>query len=68
MNTTMATKMAPSTKFQRSMYALATFFMTTTRAAPAIGPSSVAVPPEITISSASAEAVSATACGLTNWL
>jgi len=40
----------------------------TTSPAPTIGPSSVAVPPEITIKSASADAVSATACGLTNWL
>src|SRR6266849_3090787 len=68
MKTTIATKMAPSTKFQRSMYALATFFMTTTSAAPTTGPSSVPLPPEMTIRSASAEAVSATACGLTNWL
>ena len=36
--------------------------------APAIGPSSVAVPPEITISSTSAEAVSADTCGEMNWL
>ena len=67
MKTTMTTKMAPRTKFQRSTYALATFFMTTTSAAPAIGPRSVPVPPEITISSASAEALRATAWGLTNW-
>jgi hypothetical protein len=60
--------MAPGTKFQRSMAALATFFMTTTRAAPTMGPSRVPVPPEMTISNASAEAVKATACGLTNWL
>ena len=44
------------------------YFMTMTSTAPAIGPSSVAVPPAITISSASADALSATACGLTNWL
>ena len=37
MNTTMTTKIAPRRKFQRSMYALATFLMTTTSAAPAIG-------------------------------
>jgi len=34
----MTTKMAPSMKFQRSMWALATFLMMTTSAAPAIGP------------------------------
>ena len=42
--------------------------MMTTIAAPAIGPSSVPVPPEITISSASADVVSADTCGLMNWL
>src|SRR5262245_54631511 len=68
MKTTIATKMAPRTKFHRSISRSATFFMTTTSAAPTTGPSSVPLPPEITISSASAEAVSATACGLTNWL
>src|SRR6185503_8054755 len=68
MKTTITTKIAPSTKFQRSMWALATFLTTTTSAAPVIGPSRVAVPPAITIRSASADAVSATACGLTNWL
>ncbi len=60
--------MAPRTKFQRSMYALATFFITTTSPAPAMGPRSVAEPPAMTMRSASAEAVNATACGLTNWL
>src|SRR5262245_1032904 len=64
----MATKITPSTRFQRSMYALTTFFITTTIAAPAIGPNNVAVPPEITISSTSAEVVSAETCGLMNWL
>src|SRR5512144_511182 len=68
MKSTIATKMAPSTKFQRATYALATFFMTTTSAAPTTGPSSVPLPPAITISSASAEAARATDCGLTNWL
>ena len=68
MNTTITTKMAPSMKFHRSMWALTTFLMMTTSAAPAIGPSRVAVPPAITIKSASADAVSATTCGLTNWL
>ena len=47
--------------------ALATFFMTTTRAAPVMGPSRVPVPPAITIRRASADAARATACGLTNW-
>ena len=42
--------------------------MMTTMAAPTMGPSSVPLPPEITISSASAEVVSATTCGLMNWL
>src|SRR3989441_7401981 len=68
MKTTMTTKIAPRTKFHRSIWALATFFTMTTSAAPAIGPSSVAVPPAITIRSPSAEAVRATACELTNWL
>src|SRR5262245_41749557 len=68
MKTTITTKMAPRTKFQRSTYALTTFFITTTRAAPTTGPSSVPVPPEITIKRASADDVSATTCGLTNWL
>ncbi len=68
MKTTMITNTAPRTKFQRSMYALATFLITTTSAAPTMGPSNVPVPPAITINSASAEAVSATACGLTNSL
>src|SRR5262245_18573044 len=68
MKVMMRTKMRPSTRFQRTMYALTTFFMTTTMKAPAIGPNSVAVPPEITISSTSAEAVSAATCGLMNWL
>ena len=40
----------------------------TTSAAPTIGPSSVAGPPAITISSTSAEAVSAVVCGLMNWV
>ena len=44
MKTTIATKMAPRTKFQRSMYALATFFMMTTSAAPTTGPSRVPAP------------------------
>src|SRR5215467_11439534 len=64
----MATKMTPSTRFQRTMYALTTFFMMTTMAAPAIGPNKVAVPPEITMSRTSAEDVSAATCGLMNWL
>jgi hypothetical protein len=38
--------------------------MMTTMAAPTIGPSRVAVPPEITISSASAEDCSCATCGL----
>ena len=42
--------------------------MMTTSAAPTIGPSSVPAPPEITISSASAEAGSASVCGLMNLL
>ena len=62
----MATKMAPSRKFQRSMKPLTTFLTTTTSAAPTIGPSSVPAPPEITISSTSAEEVSASVCGLMN--
>ena len=62
----MATKMAPSSKFQRSMKPLTTLFTTTTSAAPTIGPSSVPAPPEITISSTSAEEVSASVCGLMN--
>src|SRR5260221_8289231 len=68
MKMTIATKIAPSTKFQRSIQPLATFFMITTSAAPEIGPSRVAVPPDITMSSASADAVNALTCGLTNWL
>src|SRR5262245_5024362 len=68
MNTTMTTKIAPSTKFHRSMYPLTTFFMMTTSAAPTTGPSSVPVPPAITIKSTSADDVRATTWGLTNWL
>src|SRR5262249_59050845 len=56
MKTTITTKIAPSMKFHRSMWALTTFLMMTTSAAPAIGPSSVAVAPAITIKSAPAEA------------
>ena len=62
----MATKMAPSRKFQRSMKPLTTLWTTTTSVAPTIGPSSVPAPPEITISSTSAEAVSDSVCGLMN--
>ena len=64
----MATKIAPSRKFQRSMKPLTTFFTTTTRPAPTIGPSSVPGPPEITISSTSADEVSDSVCGLMNWV
>ena len=64
----MATKMAPSSMFQRSMKPLTTLLTMTTSAAPTIGPSSVPAPPEITISSTSAEAVRSIACGLMNWL
>ena len=64
----MATKMAPSRKFQRSRKPDTTLLTTTTSAAPTIGPSSVPAPPEITISSTSAEAVRSSACGLMNWL
>src|SRR5664280_1549100 len=63
---TMATKMAPSRKFQRSRKPLTTVLTTTTSAAPTIGPNSVPAPPEITISSTSAEEVSASVCGLMN--
>src|SRR5689334_10169365 len=63
---TIATKIAPSRKFQRSMKPLTTVFTTTTRVAPTIGPNSVPAPPEITISSTSAEAVRASVCGLMN--
>src|SRR5579884_569993 len=56
MNTTIATKIAPSMKFHRWIYALTTFLMMTTRAAPTTGPSRVPAPPEMTINSASAEA------------
>ena len=62
----MATKMAPSRKFHRSMKPLTTVLTTTTSAAPTIGPSSVPAPPEITISSTSAEEVRASVCGLMN--
>src|SRR5262249_46351892 len=63
---TMATKMAPSRKFQRSMKPLTTVLTTTTKAAPTIGPNNVPAPPEITISSTSAEAVRASVWGLMN--
>src|SRR3974390_883912 len=63
---TIATKIAPSRKFQRSMKPLTTVLTATTRAAPTIGPSRVPAPPEITISSTSAEDVSASVCGLMN--
>ena len=66
MNTTIATKIAPSMKFQREMYALTTSLMITTRLAPTTGPSSVPAPPEITISNTSADEVSARAGGLMN--
>src|SRR5579862_380893 len=67
MNTTIATKIAPSMKFQRETYALTTSLMMTTRLAPTIGPSNVPAPPEITISKTSADEVSARAGGLMNW-
>src|SRR5665213_161853 len=63
---TMATKMAPSRKFQRSMKPDTTVLMTTTSVAPTTGPSKVPGPPEITISSTSADEVSASVCGLMN--
>src|SRR5262249_30198287 len=63
---TMATKMAPSRKFQRSINPLTTVLTATTSAAPTIGPSRVPAPPEITISNTSAEAVSASVWGLMN--
>ena len=62
----MATKIAPSRKFQRSMKPLTTLLTITTRPAPTIGPSKVPAPPEITISSTSADEVSASVCGLMN--
>jgi len=49
----MATKIAPSRKFQRSMKPETTVLTATTSVAPTIGPSSVPGPPEITISSTS---------------
>ena len=64
----MATKMKPSSMFQRSRKPLTTLLTTITIAAPTIGPNRVPAPPEITISSASAEAVRSSACGLMNWV
>ena len=64
MKVMIATKITPSTKFQRSTYALTTFFIKTTIAAPAIGPSNVPVPPEITMSRTSAEACNDATWGL----
>ncbi len=65
----MATKMEPSSMFQRSMKPLTTLLTTITPARrPTIGPSRVPAPPEITISSTSAEEVRSTACGLMNWV
>src|SRR5215475_5749334 len=63
---TIATKIAPSRKFQRSMNPLTTVLTTTTRPAPTTGPSSVPAPPEMTMSSTSAEEVRASVCGLMN--
>src|SRR5262249_30022170 len=63
---TMATKIAPSRKFQRPIKPLTTVLTTTTSAAPTIGPSNVPAPPEITMRSTSAEDVSASVCGLMN--
>src|SRR4051794_18488774 len=66
MKITMATKIAPSRKFHRSMNPLTTVLTTTTSAAPTIGPSRLAGPPAITISRTSAEDVSDKVCGLMN--
>src|SRR3569832_2112562 len=63
---TMATKIAPSRKFQRSMKPDTTVLTITTNAAPTTGPSSVPAPPEMTISSTSADEVSDRVCGLMN--
>ena len=63
----MATKIAPSRKFQRSMKPLTTVLTTTTSAgADDRAQASVPAPPEITISSTSADEVSASVCGLMN--
>ena len=64
----MRTNTTPSSITQRSRYALTTFLMITTSAAPTTGPSVVAGPPAITISSTSAEFCSESACGLMNVL
>ena len=68
MKATMATNTSPSSITQRVTYALTTFFSITTTIAPMTGPRRVPAPPAITMSSASAELVSARTCGLTNWL
>src|SRR5664279_5212129 len=65
---TMATKIAPSRKFQRSMKPETTVLTMTTKAAPTIGPSNVPGQPAITFNRTSAEEVRASVCGLMNWV
>src|SRR5262249_31983850 len=64
MNEMMATKIRPSTRFQRAIQLLTMVLVITTITAPATGPSSVPLPPEITIKRTSADACKPAACGL----